>query len=104
MLVGQARGVILLAIAERGLPVYEYTPLQVKGAIVGYGRASKPQIQKTLKVLLDTDEYPRPDDAADAVAVAICHVHSTKLASFLVKCETSTSGSSVSNVLSNSRS
>lgn len=83
MIVGHARGVILLAIAESGLPVFEYTPLQVKDAIVGYGRASKSQIQQTLKLLLAQDDYPRPDDAADAVAVAICHIHSSRLVSLL---------------------
>jgi len=86
MMVSHARGAILLAIAESGLPVFEYTPLQVKNAIVGYGRASKPQVQKTLRVLLNMDEYPRPDDAADAVAVAICHIHSAKSAALLAEC------------------
>lgn len=83
MVVGHARGVILLTIAQSGVPAFEYTPLQVKDAIVGYGRASKSQIQKTLRVFLGTDDYPRPDDAADAVAVAICHIHSARLASVL---------------------
>lgn len=83
MIVGHARGVILLTIAESGVPAFEYTPLQVKDAIVGYGRASKAQVQKTLRVFLGTDDYPRPDDAADAVAVAICHIHSVRLASLL---------------------
>jgi crossover junction endodeoxyribonuclease RuvC len=83
MIVGHARGVILLTIAERGIPAFEYTPLQVKDAIVGYGRASKSQIQKTLRVFLGMEDYPRPDDAADAVAVAICHIHSARLASLL---------------------
>lgn len=74
--VGQARGVAILAAAEAGLPVHEYKPREVKQAIVGYGNASKEQVQQMVRVLLELDEVPRPDDAADAVAVAICHVHS----------------------------
>lgn len=74
--VGQARGVILLTGAEAGLNVGEYTPLQIKQAVVGYGRASKNQVQQMVKALLGLDEIPRPDDAADALAVSICHGHS----------------------------
>lgn len=74
--VGQARGVAILAAAEAGLPVHEYKPREVKQAIVGYGNASKEQVQQMVQVLLGLDEVPRPDDAADAVAVAICHIHS----------------------------
>ncbi|MFZ3063647.1 MAG: crossover junction endodeoxyribonuclease RuvC [Actinomycetota bacterium] len=73
--VGQARGVILLAAATRGLPVSEYTPLQVKQAVVGYGRAEKAQVQYMVKALLKMSSLPTPDDAADALAVAICHAH-----------------------------
>ncbi len=73
--VGQARGVVLLACAMRGLPVSEFTPLQVKQAVTGYGRASKQQVQAMVKALLDLDEAPRPDDAADALAIAICSAH-----------------------------
>ncbi len=79
LLVGQARGVILVCGANSGLKVCEYTPLQVKQAVVGYGRASKKQIQRMLKVLLNLDKEPTPDDAADALAVGICHIHSAGL-------------------------
>lgn len=74
--VGQARGVILLAGTQSGLEVGEYTPLQVKQAVVGYGRARKHQVQQMVKSLLNLDELPKPDDAADALAVSICHGHS----------------------------
>lgn len=73
--VGQARGVILLAGSQRGLKVAEYTPLQIKQAVVGYGRAEKKQVQQMVKSLLNLAEIPRPDDAADALAVSICHGH-----------------------------
>jgi crossover junction endodeoxyribonuclease RuvC len=75
--VGQARGVAILAAAEAGLPVHEYKPREVKQAVAGYGNASKEQVQRMVRTLLGIDEIPRPDDAADAVAVAICHIHST---------------------------
>jgi crossover junction endodeoxyribonuclease RuvC len=78
--VGQARGVILLAAAEAGLAVSEYTPLEIKQAVVGYGGAEKNQVQVMVKALLRLPEIPRPDDAADALAVAICHLHSSRLA------------------------
>lgn len=71
--VGQARGVILLAGAHKGVPLYEYTPLQVKQGIVGYGRADKKQIQYMIKTMLNMKEIPKPDDAADALAIAMCH-------------------------------
>ena len=74
--VGQARGVILLAMAQKGLAVTEYTPLEVKQAVVGYGGAEKGQVQQMVKALLGLEDIPRPDDAADALAVAICHLHS----------------------------
>jgi crossover junction endodeoxyribonuclease RuvC len=73
--VGQARGVALLAAQRKGLPLFEYTPLQVKQAVVGYGRAEKKQIQFMVKAILNLQEIPRPDDAADALAIAICHGH-----------------------------
>jgi len=76
MSVGQARGVILLAAAEAGINIGEYTPLQIKQALTGYGRASKGQIQQMVKVMLGMDKLPKPDDAADAIAVAICHANS----------------------------
>ncbi len=74
--VGQARGVVMLAAAQAELQVEEYTPLQVKMAVVGYGRAEKRQVQEMVKALLGLSRLPRPDDAADALAVAICHAHS----------------------------
>jgi crossover junction endodeoxyribonuclease RuvC len=85
MTVGQARGVALLAVAEAGLPVHEYTPLEVKQAVCGYGRASKEQIQKLVQMLLGLDSIPQPDDAADAIAIAICHIHSSPLQATLAQ-------------------
>lgn len=76
--VGQARGVTLLALADAGLAVAEYTPLEVKQAVSGYGGADKNQVQQMVRALLDMSELPRPDDAADALAVAICHIHSAQ--------------------------
>ena len=73
--VGQARGVILLALAEANIPVSEYSPREVKQAVAGYGGAEKRQMQEMVRVLLRMKESPRPDDAADALAVAICHLH-----------------------------
>ena len=73
--VGQARGVALLACAMRNLPVSEFTPLQVKQAVTGYGRATKQQVQAMVKAMLDLDKPPKPDDAADALAIAICCAH-----------------------------
>ncbi len=78
MSVGQARGVTLLALADADLTVHEYTPLEVKQAVVGYGRATKKQIQEMVRILLGLDSIPQPDDAADALAVAICHIHSAR--------------------------
>ena len=74
--VGQARGVQLLAAMNKGLELYEYTPLQIKQGVVGYGRASKKQVQEMVKMILNLKEIVKPDDAADALAVAICHAHS----------------------------
>jgi len=78
--VGHARGVILLALADGGLPTYEYTPLQVKQSITGYGRADKEQMQDMVRLLLQLQAIPKPDDAADALAIAICHIHSLSTA------------------------
>jgi crossover junction endodeoxyribonuclease RuvC len=72
---GHARGVAMLAAVEAGLPVIEYTPAEIKRAIVGYGRAEKPQVGYMIKVLLGLDSVPRPHDVSDALAVAICHLH-----------------------------
>ena len=77
LLVGQARGVAMLACANSGLAIYEYTPLQIKQALVGYGRAEKGQVQAMVKTILNLDKIPKPDDAADALAAAICHGHSS---------------------------
>lgn len=74
--VAQARGVILLAADQAGIPIYEYTPLQVKSAVVGYGRAEKQQVMYMVRQYLHMKETPKPDDAADAIAVAICHGNS----------------------------
>ncbi|MGI6169004.1 MAG: crossover junction endodeoxyribonuclease RuvC [Christensenellales bacterium] len=79
LMVAQARGVALLCAAKHTSALYEYTPLQVKQAVVGYGRAEKQQVQQMVKILLGLSEIPRPDDAADALAVAICHAHSGKM-------------------------
>jgi len=76
--VGQGRGIALLALAEAGIPVAEYTPLEIKQAVTGYGGAEKMQVQQMVKYLLGLTEIPRPDDAADALAVAICHLHSAR--------------------------
>ena len=75
IMVGQARGVLILAAENSGLPIYEYTPLQVKQAIVGYGRADKNQVQQMVKVLLNLTAIPKPDDTADALGMALCHAH-----------------------------
>ncbi len=74
--VGQARGVALLAAAHRDLAVFSYTPLQVKEAVAGFGRARKEQIQEMVRILLHLPTAPRPDDAADAAAIAVCHLNS----------------------------
>ena len=79
MSVGQARGVAILSLAEAGLSISEYDPVEIKQAVVGYGKASKNQIQQMVKILLNLQEIPKPDDAADALAVAICHIHSRKM-------------------------
>ena len=74
--VAQARGVLLLSALNHGVRIFEYTPLQVKQAIAGYGRADKNQVQQLTKTLLNLDKVPKPDDTADALAIAICHAHS----------------------------
>ena len=83
--VAQARGVILLAAQLRKIPIFEYTPLQVKQSVVGYGRAEKKQVQEMTRIMLGLSKIPKPDDAADALAMAICHCH--------------TSGSAISSIL-----
>lgn len=79
--VGQARGVAMLVMAQNSVPVAEYTPLEVKQAVTGYGKADKNQVQQMVRALLELEDIPRPDDAADALAIAICHLHSMKYSS-----------------------
>lgn len=79
--VGQARGVMILAGVQAGLSIAEYTPLQVKQSVVGYGKAEKHQVQEMVKILLKLSQVPKPDDVADALAIAICHAHSSSLQS-----------------------
>jgi crossover junction endodeoxyribonuclease RuvC len=83
LMVGQARGVALLAAANKSLPVYDYTPLQVKQRVSGYGRGEKRQIQEMVRMQLGLDCIPEPDDAADALAVAICHISEARLSLLL---------------------
>lgn len=75
LLVGHARGVAVLCAANNNMEIFEYTPLQVKQGVVGYGRADKAQVQQMVKTLLNLQKVPKPDDVADALAVAICHAH-----------------------------
>lgn len=77
--VAQARGVLVVSATNLGIPVYEYTPLQIKQSVAGYGRADKRQVQQMVKTLLNLNAIPKPDDAADALAVAICHANSGKM-------------------------
>lgn len=75
--VAQARGVINLAAVQNHIPIFEYTPLQVKQSVVGYGRAEKKQVQEMTRVILKLEKIPKPDDTADALAMAICHAHAS---------------------------
>ncbi len=75
--VAQARGVILLAATRHNIPVFEYTPLQVKSSVTGYGRAEKKQVMDMIKNILRLEKIPKPDDTADALALAVCHAHSS---------------------------
>jgi crossover junction endodeoxyribonuclease RuvC len=75
---GHVRGVSMFAAAEANLPVYEYSPLEVKSAVTGYGRAEKPQVQQMVRALLKLNAPPQPYDASDALAVAICHIHTNR--------------------------
>jgi crossover junction endodeoxyribonuclease RuvC len=77
--VGQARGIALLALAESEISIDEYTPNEIKQAVVGYGGADKKQVQMMVQALLELEQVPQPDDAADALAVAICHLHSARM-------------------------
>lgn len=83
--VSQARGVIILALRKNNVPIFEYTPLQIKQALTGYGRAEKKQIMYMVRTLLKLCEEPKPDDTADALAAAICHVYSSSSALFGIK-------------------
>lgn len=75
IMVGEARGMALLACAQAGIRIAEYTPLEIKSSLTGYGKADKKQVQSMVKMILGLSEVPRPDDTADAVAAAICHAH-----------------------------
>lgn len=77
--VGHGRGAAMLALAKAGLDIGEYKPLEIKQAVVGYGGADKGQVQRMVKLLLNLEDIPKPDDAADGLAVAICHLHSMRL-------------------------
>jgi len=81
--VGQARGVILLALSEKNIPIAEYTPNEIKQAVVGYGAANKKQVQLMVQAILSLELMPKPDDAADALAIAICHLHSGRIMDLL---------------------
>jgi crossover junction endodeoxyribonuclease RuvC len=74
--VAEARGIVLLAARQRNIEIFEYTPLQVKNSITGYGKAVKKQVQELTKNILKLPEIPKPDDTADALAIAVCHAHS----------------------------
>lgn len=78
--VAQGRGAVLIAAAKKGIPIYEYTPLQVKQGVVGYGRADKKQVQTMVKTILNLESVPKLDDTTDAIAIAICHAHSYRFA------------------------
>ena len=87
LMVGQARGVAVLAAAQNNLPVFDYSPLAVKQQVTGYGRGSKMQIQQMVKMQLALDNIPQPDDAADALAIAICHVQQSGAARLIAESE-----------------
>ena len=91
MKLGQIKGVAIFTAADSGIPVYEYSPLEIKSAVTGYGRAEKNQVQVMVKNILKLEALPRPDDAADALALAICHIHTTATQRKLVLASDSTS-------------
>jgi len=86
--VGQARGVTLLALAQSNVPISEYTPNEIKQTVCGYGNAGKAQVQRMVQALLHLADLPKPDDAADALAVAICHINHQSFNNFVQKAET----------------
>lgn len=86
--VGQARGVTLLALSQYKIPISEYTPNEVKQTVCGYGNAGKQQVQRMVQTLLSLKELPKPDDAADALAVAICHINHQSFNNFVAKAKT----------------
>ena len=81
--IGKAQAIVLLVAAQHGLPIYEYSPAQIKHHVADYGASSKEQMQEMVKMLLDLDEVPQPNDAADALAVAICHLRESRLADII---------------------
>jgi crossover junction endodeoxyribonuclease RuvC len=85
MSVGQARGVVLLSLEQAGIPTYDYNPNQVKQAVSGYGAADKKQMQTMVQTLLRLPELPKPDDAADALAVAVCHLNTQRTQQLISK-------------------
>ena len=78
--VAQARGVVLIVGCKKNIPTYEYTPLQIKQSVTGYGRADKMQVQRMVKTILKVEQLPKLDDITDSMAIAICHAHSAKFA------------------------
>ena len=76
--VAQARGIVLVVARKKNVPIFEYTPLQIKQAVTGYGRADKIQVQKMVKTILNVENLPKLDDTTDSMAAAICHAHSAK--------------------------
>lgn len=85
MAIGRAQAIALLAATDRGIPTYEYTPAQIKQRVANYGASSKEQIQEMVRLQLGLDEVPQPNDAADALAVAICHLHEMHLSNLLAR-------------------
>ncbi len=81
--IGKAQAIVLLIAAQHGLPIYEYSPAKIKHHVADYGASTKEQMQEMVKLLLDLDEVPQPNDAADALAVAICHLRETRLADII---------------------
>ena len=81
--VAQARGIVLVVARKNNVPIYEYTPLQIKQAVTGYGRADKIQVQKMVKSILKVDKLPKLDDTTDSMAAAICHAHSSRFSKAL---------------------